>query len=175
MDSILSPTITLPIPGSRATTPNRPFCEGDEIDPDTPTNSRQRSDTMMTTSSSSSFPQLQTPETPSILGNAYQTTGSPIDLGPVYRRKDIYILGAPVQTPFQFHLNDEITIVNSSRVQNDDIEAAHMDNYHETVVEAHLAGESITAHNLDHRIGAYQSVSENNQCFYVLSYRILQI
>ena len=56
--------ILIPLSTSRPTTPTTPFQDDGS---DTPISSRQRSDTMMTTSSSSSFPHLHTPETPSIL------------------------------------------------------------------------------------------------------------
>ncbi|WRT68840.1 uncharacterized protein IL334_005821 [Kwoniella shivajii] len=72
-------------------------------DPQTPTMpSRERSDTILTTSSSDSFPQLQTPQTPSILGMLNQTSSKQgthstnDDLTSNRNRNDSFGFGGPL-------------------------------------------------------------------------------
>lgn len=96
MTSLEAP-IFIPICNSRSTTPT-PI---PQEDPETPTTFRQRSDTMMTTSSSSSFPHLQTPETPSILGllhQQYELPGDFSDDGNGRNRKDSYGFGSIIHS-----------------------------------------------------------------------------
>lgn len=91
MTSTLQRPVEILTVTSRSITPT-PIRDARNDDQTTPTSVRQRSDTMMTTSSSSSsFPQLQTPETPSILDIMSRQFGSPEDeLGTPWNRKSSF-------------------------------------------------------------------------------------